>query len=340
VQQIDSLHKQFLQELLLATSTADIDALRVKYLGKKGPLQNLMKVLKDEVSPEERPLFGKKVNDLKEEITNSLTAKLETFTLTEENSQLANEKIDITLPGNRRFPGRKHLVTQTLDQILDILTSMGFTVQYGPEIDTDYYNFEALNFAPDHPARDMQDTFYLAPNVLLRTQTSNVQPRIMENNKPPLRIVSPGKCYRNETITARSHVQFHQIEAFYVAEKVTFADLFSTLQTFLERLFEPGISIRYRPSYFPFVEPGMEVDIRCIKCSGQGCQLCKHSGWLEILGAGMIHPEVLKNCDIDPEKFSGFAWGMGVERPALLKHSIGDIRLLMENDLRFLSQFH
>ena len=340
MQQVDSLHKQFLQELQSAQSTSDIEALRVKYLGKKGPLQNLMKVLKDEVSPEDRPLFGKQVNDLKEEISKSLSEKLQSFTHSEENEQLAKEGIDVTLPGNRRFPGNKHLVTQTMDQVLDVLISMGFTVQYGPEIDTDYYNFEALNFAPDHPARDMQDTFYISPNTLLRTHTSNVQPRIMETHKPPLRVVSPGKCYRNETITARSHVMFHQIEAFYVDKGVTFADLFSTLQTFLERLFEPGIPIRYRPSYFPFVEPGMEFDIRCLRCNGHGCQLCKHSGWLEISGAGMIHPEVLRNCDIDPEVYTGFAWGMGVERPALLKHGIGDIRMLSENDMRFLSQFH
>lgn len=339
-QQVDSLRQQFLQELSSAISTAEIEALRVKYLGKKGPLQNLMRVLKEEVSPEERPLFGKRVNDLKEEISTALNEKLQTFTLNEDKAQLANERIDVTLPGNRRFPGRKHLVTQTLDKILDVLISMGFTVQYGPDIDSEYYNFEALNFPPDHPARDMQDTFYITSNTLLRTQTSNVQPRVMEANKPPLRVVSPGKCYRNETITARSHVMFHQVEAFYIDEKVTFADLLSTLQTFLERLFEPGIPIRYRPSYFPFVEPGMEVDIRCLKCGGHGCHLCKRTGWLEILGAGMIHPEVLKICDIDPEKYSGFAWGMGVERPALLKHSIGDIRLLLENDLRFLSQFN
>lgn len=338
--QVDSLRKEYLQELHAAATTADLENLRVKYLGKKGPLQQLMRALKDEVAESDRPLFGKRVNDLKEEISNTLSEKLNAFTLHEEGTQLAKEKIDITLPGRRRFPGRKHLTTQTLDTIIDILSEMGFSVQYGPEIDTDYYNFEALNFAADHPARDMQDTFYISPRTLLRTQTSNVQPRVMENNKPPMRVVSPGKCYRNETITARSHVIFHQVEAFYVDENVTFADLFSTLQTFLERLFEPGIPVRYRPSYFPFVEPGMEVDIRCIRCMGKGCSLCKHSGWLEIAGAGMIHPEVLKNCDIDPEKYSGFAWGMGVERPALLKHSISDIRLFTDNDLRFLSQFH
>lgn len=338
--QVDSLRQQFLQELQAAHSTADLEGLRVKYLGKKGPLQQLMKALKDQVAEADRPLFGKRVNDLKEEIGSSLLEKLNLLTAQEESTQLAEEGIDITLPGRRGFPGRKHLITQTLDRIIDILMGMGFTVQYGPEIDTDYYNFEALNFAADHPARDMQDTFYISPRTLLRTHTSNVQSRVMESQKPPLRVISPGKCYRNETITARSHVMFHQVEAFYVDEGVTFADLFSTLQTFLERLFEPGIPIRYRPSYFPFVEPGMEFDIRCLRCAGQGCQLCKHSGWLEISGAGMIHPEVLRNCDIDPEKYTGFAWGMGVERPAMLKYGINDIRLLLENDLRFLSQFH
>lgn len=340
MQQVDAIRQQYLSELKAALSTAEIESLRVKYLGKKGPLQQLMKVLKEEISPEERPLFGKLVNDLKEEIGSSLSQKLQDFTLNEESVQLAQERIDVTLPGRRQFIGRKHLVTQTLDHIIEILSEMGFTVQSGPEIDSEYYNFEALNFPPDHPARDMQDTFYLSSNMLLRTQTSNIQPRIMESQKPPLRVISPGKAYRNETITARSHVIFHQLEAFYVDTNVSFADLFSTLQTFLERLFEPGIPVRYRPSYFPFVEPGLEVDIRCLRCSGKGCSLCKHSGWLEICGAGMIHPEVFKNCDIDPEKYSGFAWGMGIERPALQKHGIGDIRLFLENDMRFLEQFH
>lgn len=337
-QEITSLRHQFRNEIASAGSSQDLENVKVKYLGKKGPIQNLMKVLKD-VPPEQRPEAGKWINDLKEEVSAAITEKMGVIVTQEEQSQLTKERIDITLPGRRRFSGRKHIINQTLDEMIEIMVGLGFSVQYGPEIDSDYYNFEALNFAADHPARDMQDTFYISPQMLLRTHTSNVQARVMESNRPPLRIISPGTAYRNEDITARSHVMFHQIEAFYVDEGVSFADLFSTMQAFVDKFFEPGIATRFRPSYFPFVEPGLEVDIRCIACSGHGCQLCKHTGWLEIAGAGMVHPEVLKNCDIDPEKYTGFAWGMGVERPAILKYGIPDIRMFMENDLRFLSQF-
>lgn len=335
---IESLRRQFQAEMGDAKSTAQVEALKVKYLGKKGPIQGLMKDLKD-IPPEERPNFGKQVNDLKEEIAQQLDALHEKLLGTEESSQLAHETIDITLPGRKHHTGNKHIVTQTLDEIIDILIGMGFSVQYGPDIDTDYYNFEVLNFPPDHPARDMQDTFYITPNVLLRTHTSNIQARAMEANKPPIRVIAPGKAYRNETITARSHVFFHQIDAFYVDVGVTFADLLTTMHEMLEKIFQTEVEVRYRPSYFPFTEPGMEVDIRCLSCSGQGCGLCKHTGWLEVAGAGMIHPEVLKNGGIDPETYTGFAWGMGVERIILLKHAVKDIRLFTENDLRFLKQF-
>jgi phenylalanyl-tRNA synthetase alpha chain len=257
----------------------------------------------------------------------------------EEGDRLARETLDVTLPGRQRYAGRKHILTQALDQMIDVLIGMGFSVQYGPDIDTDYYNFEALNFAPDHPARDMQDTFYIAPNVLLRTHTSNIQARIMETNRPPIRVIAPGKAYRNETITARSHVFFQQVEIFYVDVGVCFADLQQTMTEFLSKLFKTEVETRYRPSYFPFVEPGMEVDMRCMSCKGAGCPLCKQTGWLEIAGAGMIHPDVLKNGDIDPEIYSGFAWGMGVERIVMLMNGIRDIRMFTENDVRFLSQF-
>ena len=335
---IQSLRQQFTNEISAVSSSADLEALKVKYLGKKGPLQQLMKMLK-EVSAEDRPQVGKEINDLKEELTASITTKEDALISSEENHRLAHEKIDVTLPGKQRFSGRKHLITQTFDEMIEILSGMGFSVQYGPDIDTDYYNFAALNFAEDHPARDMQDTFYIAPKVLLRTHTSTIQARIMETQKPPIRIMAPGKVYRNETITARSHVFFHQLEAFYVDKDVTFGDLFATMHEFLEKLFNQSVTTRYRPSYFPFVEPGLEVDIRCLTCQGQGCGLCKHSGWLEVAGAGMIHPEVLKNGGIDPEVYSGYAWGMGIDRLTMLKHGIKDIRLFTENDVRFLSQF-
>jgi phenylalanyl-tRNA synthetase alpha chain len=335
---IETLRQEFKTELSLIASTINLEILKVKYLGKKSPIQNLMRTLR-EVSPEERPECGKLINDLKEEISASIEASQNEFILKEEALQLQSEKIDITLPGRSRFPGRKHIITQTMDEMIDILAGMGFSVQYGPDIESDYYNFEALNFALDHPARDMQDTFYITPNMLLRTHTSNIQVRVMESQKPPIRIIAPGKVYRNETITARSHVFFHQIELFYVDKNVTFADLIATMDEFLKKFFNKEIETRYRPSYFPFVEPGMEVDLKCLSCGGCGCYLCKQSGWLEIAGAGMIHPEVLKNGDIDPEVYSGFAWGMGVERVILLGRGVDDIRQFTENDYRFLQQF-
>lgn len=337
-QSIENTRQKFKEDLSKASSSADLEELKVRFLGKKGPIQQLMKELKD-VAQESRPSFGKLINDLKTEITEALEIAQGKQILEEESIQLREEALDISLPGRTHFSGRKHVISQVIDEMIDILVGMGFSVQYGPDIDSDYYNYEALNFPPDHPARDMQDTFYISPSILLRTQTSNVQVRIMENEKPPIRVIAPGKVYRNEAISARSHVFFHQLEAFYVDTHVTFADLLSTLTDFLEKLFKKKVETRFRPSYFPFVEPGMEVDINCLTCEGKGCGLCKYTGWLEVAGAGMIHPEVLKNCDIDPEQFSGFAWGMGIERLAMLKYRITDIRYFTENDIRFLKQF-
>lgn len=337
-QSFQIIRQEFRKDLEAVSTTTDVEAIKIKYLGKKSPLQQLMKTLKD-VPPEERPAFGKNINDLKEELTQQIQVREEALIVQEEMEQLSREKIDITLPGRRRFIGRKHVITQVLDLMIDVFKGMGFSVQYGPDIDTEYYNFEALNFPADHPARDMQDTFYISSKMLLRTHTSNIQARIMESQKPPIRIIAPGKAYRNETITARSHVYFHQVEGFYVNENVTFSDLFATMHEFFQKVFHQDIETRYRPSYFPFVEPGMEVDINCLSCKGQGCSLCKFTGWLEVAGAGMIHPEVLKNGGIDPEIYSGYAWGIGVERLTMLKYGIKDIRQFVENDLRFLEQF-
>lgn len=334
---IQSLRTQFQSDITIVKSTQDLEQLKVKYLGKKGAVQEFMKTLKD-AQPEERPLLGKQVNDLKEEILHLLDTKQTALVSVEEELQLDREKIDITLPGRRHFLGGKHPITREIDLVVDIAAEMGFSIQYGPDIDTDYYNFEALNFAADHPARDMQDTFYVAPQVLLRTHTSNVQVRVMETNQPPIRIIAPGKAYRNETITARSHVFFHQHEGLYIDKGVSFADLMATLRELLSKIFKREVETRFRPSYFPFVEPGMEFDVRCMSCEGQGCPLCKHTGWLEVGGAGMVHPEVLRNGGIDPEIYTGFAWGMGVERTIMLKYGIKDIRLFVENDMRFLSQ--
>lgn len=338
LEQIDTISEQFKVDLGLVRTTSDLESIKVKYLGRKGPVQDLMKDLRH-ATPEERPKFGKMINDLKTDLESSIDTFASLLVKKEEDANLSQEKIDVTLPGRQRFPGRKHIITQVLDEMIDILVGMGFSVEYGPDIDTDYYNFEALNFASDHPARDMQDTFYISMDYLLRTHTSNVQVRVMEKSKPPIRVIAPGKAYRNENISARSHVFFHQLEGFYVDKGVTFSDLISTLDEFVKKFFKADVNTRFRPSYFPFVEPGMEVDVWCLKCGGKGCPICKHTGWLEVLGAGMIHPEVLKNGGIDPEEYTGYAWGMGLERLIMLKYGIDDIRRFTENDVRFLDQF-
>lgn len=335
---IRELKIQFEKELASVDSSKKLEQLKVKYLGKKGPIQDLMISLRN-CSPEERPLMGKNINDLKEELSKVCEEALVSFNMVEQRARIEKEKIDITLPGRKRFHGKKHPIYLLRDEIIDILVGMGFSVQYSPDVDSDYYNYEGLNFPPDHPARDMQDTMYLSPDQLLRSHTSNTQLRVMESNNPPIRIIAPGTVYRNETISSRSHVFFHQIEGLYIAENVSFAELFSTMEEFLSKLFHSKVEARFRPSYFPFVEPGVEVDIRCTACNGSGCRLCKQTGWLEILGAGMVHPEVLKNGGIDPEKFSGYAWGMGLERLAMLLYGVKDIRMFAENDLRFLAQF-
>ncbi len=339
-EQIGELRSHFLSDLKEASHSKDLENLKVKYLGKKGPIQALMLELKN-CNSTERPLFGKLINDLKEELLSHCDHSLARLKQTELNDRLKEEWLDATLPGRASHKGRLHPITQVLNRVVDILIGMGFSVQLGPDVDTDYYNFEGLNFAADHPARDMQDTFYLAEqeSLLLRTHTSNVQVHAMENLAPPIRIIAPGRCFRNEDISARSHVFFHQVEGFYIDRNVTFADLFATMDEFLSKLLGEKVETRYRPSYFPFVEPGLEVDVKCISCKGSGCRICKHTGWLEILGAGMVHPNVLKKGNIDPEVYSGYAWGMGIERLTMLLHDIKDIRLFTNNDLRFLEQF-
>lgn len=338
VDQISQLRSLFLKELQEALSSRDLEDLKIRYLGKKGSIQALMLELKN-CSVDEKPHFGKLINDLKEEVVSHFENSLIRLKNQEMRVQFEREWIDPTLPGKASFLGKGHPIHQMLHRVVDILMGMGFSVQLGPDVDTDYYNFEGLNFAPDHPARDMQDTFYFGKDLLLRTHTSNVQVHSMERFAPPLRIVAPGRAFRNEDISARSHVFFHQIEGFYIDKHVTFADLLSTMEEFLAKLLGEKKETRFRPSYFPFVEPGMEVDVRCIACKGSGCRICKQTGWLEILGTGMIHPNVLKRGNIDPEIYSGYAWGMGIERLAMLHFDIPDIRLFIENDLRFLSQF-
>ena len=335
---IRDLKQAFDQEISKVEHTKELELLRVKYLGKKSPIQALMQDLRD-CKSDERPKMGKLINMLKQEVSAEIDSHYQTLREKELSVRLTQEKVDVSLPGRCSFMGRKHPLTQMLDEVIEILIGMGFSVQYCPEIETEYYNYGGLNYPPDHPARDMQDTFYITPDILLRSHTTSIQQHIMENTAPPIRILAPGKCYRNETITSRSHVFFHQIDVLYIDKDVTFSDLLATKEEFYTKIFRQKIEMRVRPSYFPFVEPGMEVDIRCTSCAGSGCQLCKHTGWLEVCGAGMVHPEVLKAGGVDPEIYSGYAWGGGIERLFMLRHGISDIRLFTENDMRFLSQF-
>jgi len=335
---VRTLQKEFEKKIAKASQSSEVENLRIQYLGRKGPIVELMKELKG-CSVDEKPELGKLINDLKIKITSRLENAFEELKILEINNQLQNEQIDISLPGKKNSLGREHPLSQMLEKMIDILSGMGFSVYYTPEIESDYYNYAGLNYPEDHPARDMQDTYYLDEKTLLRSHTTNFQQRVMENYSPPIRMASPGKCYRNETISARSHVIFHQIDVLYIDKGVTFGDLLASLKEFYSKLFNQNIEIRVRASYFPFVEPGVEVDIKCTICKGKGCRLCKDTGYLEVAGAGMVHPQVLKQGGLDDDVYSGFAWGGGIERVYLLMHGVNDIRLFLENDLRFLEQF-
>ncbi len=320
-----------------APDETSLEQFRIRFLGVKGLVKSIMGEMKN-VPVDQKKSFGQVLNAFKvlaEEKYDAEKAKLNSS-----NSSHA-EELDITLPGTSFSLGSRHPVTLMKNQIVQIFERLSFTVAEGPEIEDDWHNFTALNLDEHHPARDMQDTFYLStdPAILLRTHTSNVQIREMERQKPPIRIICPGRVYRNETISARSHCFFHQVEGLYIDTHVSFADLKQTLYFFVQEMFGEEVKVRFRPSYFPFTEPSAEMDVSCMLCKGDGCAVCKRTGWLEILGCGMVHPNVLKNCGIDPEVYTGFAFGMGVERPALLKYGITDIRLLSENDVRFLRQF-
>ncbi len=316
----------------------ELDALRVRYLGKSGVIPLLSREMAG-VPKEQKPEAGKLLQEARaavETIINDATQKIKVDKI---QKDIDGEFFDITLPGAEPAFGARHPLSVVMDDIVGIFTSMGFQIEEGPEVESDYYNFEALNFPPDHPARDMQDTFHL-PDIkrLLRTHTSPVQPRAMARYGPPLSVIAPGKVYRCDSDITHSPV-FHQIEGFTIDRKVTMGDLKGTLQTFIHRLYGPRTKVRLRPSFFPFVEPGAEVDVSCVICGGKGCRVCKNTGWLEVLGAGMIHPNVLKFSNIDPDQWSGFAFGMGIERLAMRKYGVDDIRLFFENDMRFLRQF-
>lgn len=320
-----------------ADSESALQDVRVRFLGKKGELTAIMKGM-GQLSPEDRPVLGAAANRVKEELETLFEARLEAVREAEIARRLEFEKIDVTLPGRRAFVGTKHPITQVVEEVVEIFSSLGFGVEEGPEVEQDFYNFEALNIPKDHPARDMQDTFYVSEDVVLRTHTSPVQIRTMLRHAPPVRVIAPGTVYRRDSDLTHSPM-FHQVEGFLVDRHVTFGDLKGTLTAFVSQCFGKNVGVRFRPSFFPFTEPSAEVDIQCVICGGKGCRVCKNSGWLEILGSGMIDPEVLKAVHYDPDKCSGFAFGMGIERIAMLKYGVNDLRLFFENDLRFLKQF-
>ena len=333
LEKIDRLLADAREEILQATSPERLEELRVKYLGRKGAVRDLMKGLSD-VAVDQKAAAGKAVNELKGELTQLLTGKAP-----KQREKGAAPAFDVTLPGERPNIGKRHPIMQTLQEMIRIFGKMGFSVAEGPEVELAYYNFDALNIPPGHPARDERDNFYLGKDVLLRTQTSPVQVRVMEKTEPPLRYIAPGRVYRPDTVDASHSFMFHQLEGFAVDVDITFADLKAVLTAFAHEFYGSDVRSRLRPHYFPFTEPSAEMDISCLVCGGEGCALCSQKGWLEVCGSGMIHPEVLKASGIDPERYTGFAFGFGIERPCMLKHGIDDIRLFFENDLRFLSQF-
>jgi len=334
---LQQLKNEALSALQQAKDLKTLQDVRVQVLGKKGSLTEVMKGMRD-LSADERPAIGNLVNSLKTEFEDSFVARQTELQRLNIATKLAAEKIDVTLPGRRTAAGSLHPVTLVTDEVIEIFSRLGFAVAEGPEIEEDFYNFEALNIPKDHPARDMQDTFYISDDRVLRTHTSPVQIRTMLKHKPPIRIIAPGTVYRRDSDLTHSPM-FHQVEGFLVDEKVTFGDLKGILTHFLNEFFGEGHSVRFRPSFFPFTEPSAEVDIECVICGGKGCRVCGKTGWLEILGCGMIDPAVFKSVQYDAEKYSGFAFGMGLERMAMLKYGVNDLRLFFENDLRFLKQF-
>lgn len=333
---------QLLQDAIKAVSNAAdavaLEQLRVHYLGKKGVLTEQLKRL-GSLSAEQRPVFGKELNIAKQKLLAAVTDRKEALQFSAQTESMAQQKIDVTLPGRGRSIGGLHPVTRTIERLKDLFTSMGFEIADGPEIEDDFHNFGALNIPEDHPARAMHDTFYFDDGKVLRTHTSPVQIRFMENNEPPLRVIAPGKVYRCDSDVTHTPM-FHQLEGLWVDESVNFADLKGLITEFLSQFFEKNIDVRFRPSFFPFTEPSAEVDIGCVICGGKGCRVCGQTGWLEVLGCGMVHPEVFGHVGVDSEKYTGLAFGLGVERLAMLRYGINDLRLFFENDLRFLKQFN
>lgn len=338
-EEIENLKKQALEELTNSKSSKELNDLRVKYLGKKGELTGLLREM-GSLSPEERPKMGALVNSAKQEIENEIQEKEKELAEKELQEKLEKEEIDITLPSQKIKRGSKHPLNRVIEEVEDLFVSMGYDVVSGPELETDEYCFERLNLPKGHPARDMQDSFYITPEYLLRTQTSAVQARTMMANeeKTPIRVIVPGKTFRREDDATHSH-QFNQVEGLVIDKNISLADLKGTLEVFMKKMLGQNTELRFRPSYFPFTEPSYEVDVTCFKCGGKGCNLCKQTGWIELLGSGIVHPNVLRMNGYDPDKYSGFAFGVGLDRLAMFKYGITDIRLLYQNDVRFLKQF-
>ena len=328
------IHQQAIRELNDAKTAGEIEDISTRYLGRKGILTQFLRNI-SKLPVEQRPAAGKKANEIKTVLDKAFKAAAENLASQEDEK---DQKIDVSLPGREAGHGTLHPITQVNQEICDIFSSLGFDIGEGPEVESDWYNFEALNFPKDHPARDMQDTFFVSEDVVLRTHTSPLQIRTMEKQQPPVRIITPGKVYRCDSDLTHTPM-FHQVEGLLVDENISFGDLKGILTTFVHQMFDRQTSLRFRPSFFPFTEPSAEVDILCVMCRGQGCRVCSHTGWLEILGSGMVHPALYENVGYDAERYTGFAFGMGVERIAMLKYGIDDIRRFFENDMRFLSQF-
>lgn len=337
MQQIDDIVEQALAIISATNTIEQLEQTRIDYLGKKGLITSQIKLL-GQLSAEQRPIVGQQINQAKQTVQNALNEKKNTLQQDELNQKLAAEKIDVTLPGRGQNFGGLHPISRTLNRIEQLFSQMGFTVRTGPEIEDDYHNFEALNIPPSHPARAMHDTFYFDPHTVLRTHTSPVQVRTIEKERPPLRIIAPGRVYRCDSDLTHTPM-FHQVEGLMIDENVSFADLKGLLDSFLQNFFERDLKVRFRPSYFPFTEPSAEADIECVMCNGKGCRVCSHTGWLEVLGCGMVHPKVFEYSNIDTNKYTGLAFGMGVERLTMLRYQINDLRMFFENDLRFLGQF-
>lgn len=337
-EQLKAIEERAKSELAKAADLKSLDEIRVKFLGKKGEITSILKQM-GKLSPEERPVIGQLANKVRADIESAITAAQNTVKSKAAAMKLEAETIDVTLPGNAPKLGRAHPLNAVLAEVEEVFLGMGFDIVEGPEVETDHYCFEALNMPKHHPARDTQDTFYINENVLLRTQTSGVQIRTMENRKPPIRIISPGRVYRSDAVDATHSPLFHQIEGLVIDKGITMADLKGTLEMLLKRLYGSDTQLRFRPHHFPYTEPSAEVDLMCFNCHGKGCSMCKQEGYVELLGSGMVHPKVLEGCGIDPNVYSGFAFGIGLERITMGRYNINDMRLLYENDMRFLEQF-